>query len=352
MECTERLPSGAGVVGGECARPRSLEVTHDHGVDHGVEGLDAVDAAVQQLGRRQLAARHGVDRVAGGEGRGVHGPKLVADPELASVQTGGVPAFADRTVVVTGAATGIGAALAAALVDQGARVHALDIAPVVAEVTMAVQCDLGTAASIDAAVEVLPGEIHAVFNCAGVPNGGRFSAAEVMAVNWLGLRHLTEVVLPRMPRDSAVVHVASTAGRGWPAHETELRALLAAEDFAAGAAWVEAHAEVVGDGYAFSKEAVQWYTMVGALDSLREHGVRMNSICPGVTDTQLAQDFRRGVGDEVIDRAIEVAGRLAEPREMVGAMLFLADHAQASYVNGINLNVDRGTGAAHLTGQW
>ena len=108
----------------------------------------------------------------------------------------------------------------------------------------------------------------------------------------------------------------------------------------------------MGDGYSFSKEAVQWYTMWRSLTALRDHGIRMNSICPGVTNTQIAADFRRGVGDEVIDRAIEVAGRLAEPEEMVPAMLFLGDEASASYVNGINLNVDRGTGAAHATGAW
>lgn len=259
-------------------------------------------------------------------------------------------AWADKTVVITGAATGIGGALTTALVELGARVHTLDIAPVAAEVTMSVQCDLGDPASIDSALELLPMEVGALFNCAGVPNGGRFSAAEVMAINWFGLRHLTESMLDRMAADTAIVHVASTAGRGWPAHEAELRSLMDADGFESGAAWVESHAELVGDGYSFSKEAVQWYTMWRSLPALADRGVRMNSICPGVTDTQLATDFRRGVGDGVIDRAIEVAGRLAEPREMVGAMLFLADHHQASYVNGINLNVDRGTGAAHATG--
>ncbi len=260
--------------------------------------------------------------------------------------------YSDKSVVVTGAATGIGAALTVQLIELGARVHTLDIAPVAAEVAMAIQCDLGDRHSIGAALELLPTEVDTLFNCAGVPNGGRFSPGEVMAINWLGLRQLTESLLGRMQPEAAIVHVASTAGRGWPAHEQELRELMDVADFEAGAEWVDAHADLVGDGYSFSKEAVQWYTMWRSLQVLADRGVRMNSICPGVTDTQLAQDFRRGVGDGVIDRAIEVAGRLAEPREMVGAMLFLGDHEQASYVNGVNLNVDRGTGAAHATGAW
>lgn len=268
------------------------------------------------------------------------------------MQTTGVSSYENKVTVVTGAATGIGAALAHRLIEAGAEVHALDIASIGEPVTTAIACDLGDRASIDAAVELLPGRIDALFNCAGIPNGGRFDAAQVMAVNWLGLRHLSEALLARMPSGSSITHIASTAGRNWPAHIGELRALMAAESFEDGAAWVAGHGDLVGDGYSFSKEAVQWYTMWRSLTTLPDHGVRMNSICPGVTNTQIAGDFRRGVGDEVIDRAIEVAGRLAEPEEMVPAMLFLGDEASASYVNGINLNVDRGTGAAHATGAW
>lgn len=260
--------------------------------------------------------------------------------------------FEDAVVVVTGAASGIGAALTDALLGLGSRVHTLDVAPVGPSVTLAVDCDLGDRGSIDAALELLPSTVDVVFNCAGVPNGGRFDAAQVMAINWLGLRHLTESLLPRIGADGSIVHVASTAGRGWPAHEDELRSLMSAESFEAGAAWIGEHGATVGDGYSFSKEAVQWYTMWRGLQVLADHGIRMNSICPGVTNTQLAEDFRRGVGDDVIDRAVAVAGRLAEPDEMVGAMLFLGDHGAASYVNGTNLNVDRGTGAAHATGAW
>ena len=77
----------------------------------------------------------------------------------------------------------------------------------------------------------------------------------------------------------------------------------------------------------------------------------MNSLCPGITQTGLVDDFRRGMGDEVIDHAAAVAGRFAEPSEMAPTMLFLADEAAASYLNGVNLNVDRGTGAARMTDQ-
>lgn len=260
--------------------------------------------------------------------------------------------LSEHTVVVTGAASGIGAAVVDLLLSVNATVHTLDVAPVQAPVTQAVACDLGEQASIDLALELLPDRVDMLMNCAGVPNGGRFDAAQVMAINWLGLRHLTESLLGRMPAGSSITHVASTAGRGWSDNVEHHKALMAAGTFTQGAAWAEANNDVVGDGYSFSKQAVQYYTMWRGLQVRESNDVRMNSVNPGVTDTQLAQDFRRGVGDDVIDRAIEIAGRLAEPAEMAPAMLFLADQRSASYINGINLNVDRGTGAAHLTGAW
>lgn len=260
--------------------------------------------------------------------------------------------LSEHSVVVTGAASGIGAAVVDLLLTAGATVHTLDVATVQAPVTQAIACDLGERASIDLALELLPDRVDMLMNCAGVPNGGRFGAGQVMAINWLGLRHLTESLLDRIPAGGSITHVASTAGRGWRDNVDEHVALMAAATFEQGAAWVEANDSVIGDGYSFSKQAVQYYTMWRGLQTRESNDVRMNSVCPGVTDTQLAQDFRRGVGDDVIDRAVEIAGRLADPAEMAPAMVFLADQRTASYINGINLNVDRGTGAAHMTGAW
>ena len=260
--------------------------------------------------------------------------------------------FADKVAVVTGAASGIGAAVTDRLIGAGASVYALDIADVAAPVTQALRCDLGSQASIDEALAQLPATIDMLLNCAGVPNGGRFSPAEVMAINWLGLRHLSESLIDRIPRGGSITNVASTAGRLWVNHVDELIELMTADSFVEGEAWVAAHADVVGDGYAFSKEAVQYYTMLRALQIRSEREIRMNSICPGVTNTAIAEDFRRGAGDAVIERATQIAGRLAEPDEMAPALMFLADQHSASYINGVNLNVDRGTGAAHQVGAW
>ena len=115
-------------------------------------------------------------------------------------------------------------------------------------------------------------------------------------------------------------------------------------------AWVASNSELVGDGYALSKEAVCYYTVRRSAASLAR-GVRMNSICPGVTNTPIAGDFVAGLGADVIDRAIASAGRIAQPHEMAPAILFLADELSSSFISGVNLTIDRGVKAARITGQ-
>ncbi len=278
--------------------------------------------------------------------------------------------FTNRHVVLTGAASGMGAATLRLLLEHGASVSAVDVAPIAvvpidgpvgaahvqgAAEVQAFTCDLGDENAIDAFVEGLDRPVDVLLNCAGVPNGGRFDAEAVMRINWLGLRHLTERLLSDMPPGAAVVHVASTAGRNWPDRVEAIQELIGCgtpdEGFGPALDWIQNHPEFVGDGYSFSKEVVQFYTLQRSLETL-QLGVRMNSICPGVTNTAIVEDFRRGVGDAVLDRAVAVVGRMADPAEMAPPLLFLADNGASSYINGVNLNVDLGTGAAHLTGSF
>lgn len=242
----------------------------------------------------------------------------------------------------------MGAETLGLLVEAGATVHTVDLGPVEGSAEHHT-IDLGDQAAISDLLASLPAA-DVLMNCAGVPNGGRFDAETVMRVNWLGLRRLTEGVLDRMSPGGSVVHIASTAGRGWTDRVDAHKALMAAESFDDGLAWVRANEDIVGDGYAFSKETVQYYTHWRAVQLL-PRGIRMNSVCPGITDTGIIADFRKGMGDDLIDHAERVAGRMAQPWEMAPAMLFLADNASASYINGVNLNIDNGTGAARLSDQ-
>jgi NAD(P)-dependent dehydrogenase (short-subunit alcohol dehydrogenase family) len=255
-----------------------------------------------------------------------------------------------KHVVITGAATGMGYETARLLVDAGATVTALDVAEVHIPGVKYIRTDLGDPASIDAAVAQLPAEVDVLMNCAGIPGGTRFSPVDVMKVNFLGLRHLTEIVLPRIPSGGSVVSIASIAGGNWFSHVAELGELMATTDFASGLKWVESRSDLIGDGYFFSKEAVQFYTMFRSVSAIKD-GVRVNSICPGVTDTKIMPDFRQAMGDNAINMTADVGiGRLATADEMAPAMIFLGS-GEAGYINGVNLIIDGGFSAAAATGQ-
>ena len=115
--------------------------------------------------------------------------------------------FSGKRVVVTGAASGIGAATADLFGELGADVVGLDVADG--------SLDLRSPEGIDAAVTALAGTpIWALVNCAGVPQTA--GGSTVMTVNFLGTRYLTEALVPQIVAGGAVATVASRAGQGWP----------------------------------------------------------------------------------------------------------------------------------------
>lgn len=255
--------------------------------------------------------------------------------------------YAGRRVVVTGAATGIGAATVTLLAALDAEIHAFDVADVDGPVATTRCVDIGDPAAVDAALAEIEDPIHALFNIAGVPHTR--NALDVLRVNFLGLRHLTEQAITRMPPGGAVAHVASLAGMAWEQHLAAIDALLDTESFEAGLRWAEANLEAQGSAYEFSKECVIAYTRRAAAGMV-ERGLRMNCISPGPVDTPMMVDFRRALGSGPIDWSAAQAGRIGTPADMAPALVFL-NAPEAAYVNGVNLVVDGGLAARLATGQ-
>src|SRR5258706_6339173 len=122
--------------------------------------------------------------------------------------------YEGKRVIVTGAASGMGAATAQILVDLGAEVHAIDIKkPEVTGLASFSQCDLREPEQIDETIAKIGKIVNALFNCAGLPN--TFPDLDVMLVNFCGLRQVTEAVIPLMIDGSSIASIASTAGFGW-----------------------------------------------------------------------------------------------------------------------------------------
>ena len=202
------------------------------------------------------------------------------------------------------------------------------------------------------AVAGIEGPVHALFNNAGVADTS--PADTVLRVNYLALRTLSEGLLDRMPEGGAIVNTSSLAGLPWRKRAEPINALLdidVASGWAASMAWLDANKDTYADSpYNFSKEVVALYTMRSSRPTSRR-GVRTNSVCPGPIDTPLLPDFRQSTSDQIIDWNIrEMAGREVSPREVAGPLAFFGSPA-ASYVNGVNLEIDGGFGAALATKQ-
>ncbi len=257
--------------------------------------------------------------------------------------------YAGKKIVITGAYSGIGAALLTLLRDLGAEdITVLDLKEPEQPVSRFIETDMGNPVAIDNAAAAIGEGVDVLFNNAGI--AATRPAEQVMRVNLLGLTRLTERLLPTMNSGGAVVNTASTAGNQWPDNLTAIMELLGISSWDEAVAWVHDHAEVVADGYFFSKQAVQVYTMLASRPAIRR-GVRVNSICPSPVDTPLLPEFRQTMSDAIIDWAIaEGAGRVATADDMARALIFLGSDL-ASYVNGVNLLVDGGFTAAMATGQ-
>jgi len=250
-------------------------------------------------------------------------------------------------VLLTGGATGIGAATVARLADMGSAVTILDVAEPAYRVGAFVRCDLAEPAAIDAALEALPGPWDALVNVAGIP--GPRPAEPVIAVNFLGLRHLTQRILPRMAAGGSVVNVASTAAQGWQRRAAVIDGLLDTPDFAAGLAWCRANGALwEKDPYTFSKQCVVAWTYRAA-GVARANGVRVNAVSPGGTETRLTENFTAQIGAEQVAWMNSHLGRSAAPDDIAKVIAFVAI-GDCGWVNGVDIVVDGGLTAGRLGG--
>lgn len=256
----------------------------------------------------------------------------------------GLWSYQGRRAVVTGCASGIGAALVTQLRELGAHVVGLDRVESAGSVDEFHPIDLADPASIDSVVGALRASVDALFNVAGV-SSGIGDPERVVAINFLGLRHLTEALLPAMPAGSAIANVSSLAAAAYLENAETTSGLLNTDGMTAGLQWCRAHPEALADGgYRLSKEAIILYGMVNA-GRLASHGIRINCTAPGVTETPILDQLRVSYGQGFLDDIPKPLGRVAGAAEQAAPLVFLNSPA-AGYVTGEVLWVDGGTVAA------
>jgi NAD(P)-dependent dehydrogenase (short-subunit alcohol dehydrogenase family) len=258
--------------------------------------------------------------------------------------------YAGKRVIVTGAASGMGAATAGILVDLGAEVHTIDIEkPSATGLASYTECDLRDPEAIDRAVERIGRVVNMLFNCAGVPSTR--DPLDVLLVNFCGLRHLTERVVTDMLDDagSAVASIASLAGMGWRDNLPAVGELVATPDFASARQWCIDHPDALAHAYGFSKEAINAYTAQRSY-ALAARGIRINCINPGPTDTPMMAEFEAANGKQFMDEFPVPLGRHARAAEQAWPLVLL-NSVRAAHITGVGLDVDGGFGAGLLTGQ-
>ena len=256
--------------------------------------------------------------------------------------------YEGKRAVVTGAASGMGAATAELLIELGAEVIAVDVKPTGLPVKESLEVDLRDRSSIDAAVQAI-GEVDSVFSVAGLP-GPPFSDLDTMTVNFIGARHLIDSLVPRMPLGGSIVCVASNAGLGWEQDIEKLLPFVTTPDFESAVAWCEANPEAIASGYLPSKKAVNAWVAWRACSLMSERGIRLNCSNPGPCETAMMPTFEEQAGKELIDAFVGPSGRRSTAEEQAWPLLFL-NSPRSSYVAGEAFHVDAGFLAAMVTGQ-
>ncbi|WP_184196154.1 SDR family NAD(P)-dependent oxidoreductase [Polymorphobacter multimanifer] len=240
-----------------------------------------------------------------------------------------------KHILVTGAASGIGAAAARVFTAHGARVACLDInADGAAEVAavlpgaISARCDVSDPTSVAAAIDAVIaafGRLDGAFNNAGIEQSrGRMMPLEtiplvdfdaVMAVNLRGLFICLQAELPRLSRPGAIVNTGS------------VMSAVAAPGLAA---------------YAASKHGVMGLTRVAAVDHAAL-GIRVNAVLPGAVATPmiLERAEAHAPGYAAAAAGFHPMGRVAAPEEIAEAAAWLISD-RASFVTGAALAVDGG----------
>jgi NAD(P)-dependent dehydrogenase (short-subunit alcohol dehydrogenase family) len=256
--------------------------------------------------------------------------------------------FDGKRALVVGGATGMGAEAARIVQELGADVTVMDYADVTQEGVTGVKLDLRDREAIDAAVDALDGSVHALLSCAGVGSG----TPNLQQVNIIGQRHLIErlIAQDKMPEGSAIAMIASIAGMGWEMNLPMLLEFLATPDYESALEWVEAHPTETSPpemDYVFSKQAVNAYVASRAFPFL-QRGIRINSVAPGIIDTNLAKQHNWLSYDEDWRDAVHTD---PTPEKPAFPLVFLCSPA-ASHVNGATLVVDAGWTSSQFTGSF
>lgn len=244
----------------------------------------------------------------------------------------------DRVCVVTGAASGIGAAIAEQACKAGARVALLDRDEASAQAmasqlretgaqAVAFACDTSSADSVAQAAHAVERELGrctALVNNAGILRAGSLKDIdieqwnEVIRINLTGYLLTARAFAAAMQQagGGSMVHIASIASH---------------------------HPQTQSGAYSASKAGIRLLSQQIAVE-WAEQGIRSNTISPGMIRTKLSAPFYAVPGIESRRAAMTASRRVGEPIDIANATMFLLS-PRSAYVNACDIRVDGGMGA-------
>ncbi len=235
--------------------------------------------------------------------------------------------LAHSTALVTGAASGLGAATARALAERGVDVLALDLTtlPDEAHITY-LSADVTDEEQVAAALGRVDAPLRLVVNCAGI----------APAVRLLSSKGVHDLATFRRTIDVNLVGTFNVLRLAAELMSTNEPLADGARGLIVNTASVAAYEGQIGQvAYAASKDAIVGMTLPAARD-LARYGIRVNTIAPGIVLTPLLT----ALGTEVVDSlsaSVPFPARLARPDEYAQLVLMLADH---DYLNGETIRMD------------
>ena len=241
-----------------------------------------------------------------------------------------------KTAIITGGASGLGAASVRRFVEEGAFVAIADVDASLGKAleselpdgkSLFIQTDVSDRLQIERMMKRVVewrGAIDILFNNAGVTGIDRVEDMapavwdRVIAIDLSALFHCCRTALPNMPKPGGIIiNMASISGMG---------------------------GEIANPAYNAAKGGVINFTRSLAVDYGRE-GVRVNAICPGLIVTEGTRDlFTSSLGQASVFSQIPLQ-RIGEPGEVANLALFLASE-ESSYINGSIIAIDGGVSAA------
>jgi NAD(P)-dependent dehydrogenase (short-subunit alcohol dehydrogenase family) len=241
---------------------------------------------------------------------------------------------AGKVAVVSGGASGLGAATAVALLDAGATVVALDLAePPGRERLHFHRCDITDAAQTASAVQAVAtqlGDIHILVNCAGIGGIGSLATAagpqdldefrRIIDVNLIGTVNLSRLVAHRMISNAPV---GPDAERGVIISAASIASFEGQQGMGA---------------YAASKAAVAALTLVWARDLSAQH-IRVMSIAAGFFATPMTAGLPAPIVEELLN-TVEFPRRAGQPEEFARLARFIVENP---LLNGETIRLDGGT---------